>query len=264
MAKIHSSAIVSPSAIVGDDVEIGPYAIVEGDVEIGSNSKIEAHAVLKDGARIGNFVTVGNFAVVAGLPQDLSFDPTIRTFARVGDDTTLREGVTINRATKEGGSTVVGSKCFVMAEAHVGHDSVVGNGVVIGNASLLGGHVSVGDKAFLGGCSGVHQFCRIGESVMFGGQSTATMDVAPFTIFAERNSLFGLNLVGLRRRGFAKETIAELQSCYRKVFLGTGNMRALAAALKEGETGQSPEAMRFLDFFAGGKRGFATPGRSSK
>ncbi|MDQ8179263.1 acyl-ACP--UDP-N-acetylglucosamine O-acyltransferase [Pelagicoccus sp. SDUM812005] len=264
MASIHSSAIVSSEAILGEGVEIGPYAIVEGDVEIGAGSKLEAHAVLKDGARIGKSVTVGNFAVVAGLPQDLSFDPSIRTFARIGDKTTLREGVTINRATKEGGCTVVGESCFVMAEAHVGHDSVVGNKVVVGNASLLGGHVSVGDSAFLGGCSGIHQFCRIGESVMFGGQSTATMDVAPFTIFAERNTLFGLNLVGLRRRGFSKETIAELQRCYRKVFLGTGNMRVLAAEAKDAGEGLSPEAVRFLDFFAGGKRGFATPGRSSK
>ncbi len=263
MASIHPSAIVSSEAKIGDEVEIGPYAIVEADVEIGFGSKLEAHAVLKDGARIGNSVTVGNFAVVAGLPQDLSFDPKVRTFARIGDNTTLREGVTVNRATKDGSCTEVGANCFVMAEAHVGHDSVVGNRVVVGNASLLGGHVSVGDNAFLGGCSGIHQFCRIGESVMFGGQSTATMDVAPFTIFAERNALFGLNLIGLRRRGFSKETIAELQRCYRKVFLGTGNMRHLAAALKEDGSGWSEEAIRFLDFFAGGKRGFATPGRTS-
>lgn len=264
MGKIHPSAIVSSSAKIGEDVEIGPFAIVEADVEIDRGSKLEAHAVLKDGARIGKTVTIGNFAVVAGLPQDLSFDPSVRTFAEIGDESTLREGVTINRATKEGSATIVGKNCFVMAEAHVGHDSVVGNRVVIGNASLLGGHVSVGDNAFLGGCSGIHQFCRIGESVMFGGQSTATMDVAPFTIFAERNALFGLNLIGLRRRGFSRKTIAELQSCYRKVFLGTGNMRTLAADLRSSGEGLSPEAVRFLDFFAGGKRGFATPGRSSK
>lgn len=264
MGAIHPSAVVSSEAKIGEGVEIGPFAIVEADVEIGAGSKLDAHAVLKDGARIGKSVTVGNFAVVAGLPQDLSFDPNLRTFAAIGDHSTLREGVTINRATQEGGSTVVGEHCFVMAEAHVGHDSVVGNHVVVGNASLLGGYVSVGDNAFLGGCSGIHQFCRVGESVMFGGQSTATMDVAPFTIFAERNALFGLNLIGLRRRGFSRETITELQSCYRKVFLGTGNMRTLAADLRaEGEE-LSPDAIRFLDFFAGGKRGFATPGRASK
>lgn len=263
MAIIHPSAVVSSDAKIGEDVEIGPFAIVEGDVEIGAGSKLDSHAVLKDGARIGESVTVGNFAVVAGLPQDLSFDASVRTFAQIGSHTTLREGVTINRATQEGASTKVGEHCFVMAEAHVGHDSVVGNRVVVGNASLLGGHVSVGDNAFLGGCSGIHQFCRVGESVMFGGQSTATMDVAPFTIFAERNALFGLNLIGLRRRGFSRETISEIQSCYRKIFLGTGNMRTLAASLKESESGLSAESIRFLDFFAGGKRGFATPGRAS-
>ncbi len=263
MASIHPSAVVSSDAKIGEGVEIGPFAIVEGDVEIGAGSKLDSHSVLKDGARIGESVTVGNFAVVAGLPQDLSFDATVRTFARIGDHTTLREGVTINRATAEGGATEVGEHCFVMAEAHVGHDSVVGNRVVVGNASLLGGFVSVGDNAFLGGCSGIHQFCRVGESVMFGGQSTATMDVAPFTIFAERNTLFGLNLIGLRRRGFSRETISEIQSCYRKIFLGTGNMRTLAASLKEAESELSAESIRFLDFFAGGKRGFATPGRAS-
>lgn len=263
MANIHPSAVVSAAALIAEDVEIGPFAIVEGDVEIGAGSKLDSHAILKDGARIGKSVTVGNFAVVAGLPQDLSFDSSVRTFARIGDHTTLREGVTINRATVDGGFTEVGEHCFVMAEAHVGHDSVVGNRVVVGNASLLGGHVSVGNNAFLGGCSGIHQFCRVGESVMFGGQSTATMDVAPFTIFAERNALFGLNLIGLRRRGFSRETIGQLQACYRKIFLSTGNMRTLAENLRENSTGYAPEAMRFLDFFAGGKRGFATPGRAS-
>lgn len=262
MASIHPTAIVSTEAKIGEGVEIGPYAIVEADVEIGFGSRIEAHAILKDGSRIGNSVTIGNFAVVAGLPQDLGFDPSVRTFARIGDKTTLREGVTVNRATGEGASTVVGESCFLMAESHVAHDCKIGSKVVVGNASLLGGHVSVGDNAFLGGCSGIHQFCRIGESVMFGGQSTATMDVAPFAMFAERNALFGLNLVGLRRRGFSKETIAELQTCYRSVFMKAGNMRTLAAERLEHGT-VSAEARRFLEFFAGGKRGFATPGRSA-
>ncbi|EDY83354.1 acyl-(acyl-carrier-protein)--UDP-N-acetylglucosamine O-acyltransferase [Verrucomicrobiia bacterium DG1235] len=263
MANIHATAIVSAEARIGEGVEIGPYAIVEGDVEIGEGSRLEAHAVLRDGARIGKSVTVGNFAVIAGLPQDLSFDPSVRTYARIGDETTLREGVTVNRSTREGGATEVGSHCFVMAAAHVGHDSLVGKKVVIGNASLLAGHVSVGDFAFLGGCSGIHQFCRVGEGVMFGGQSTATMDVAPFTIFAERNALFGLNLIGLRRRGVSKEAIAALQQCYRRVFLGAGNMRTLAAEILGEGADDFAETRRFLEFFAGGKRGFAKPGRGA-
>lgn len=263
MSGIHPSAIVSVEARIASDVEIGPYAIVEGDVEIGSGSVLESHCILKDGAVIGKGVTVGNFAVVAGLPQDLSFDRKTQSFARIGDGSTLREGVTINRATKEGKATSVGENCFVMAEAHVGHDCQVGANVVIGNASLLGGHVHIGERTFLGGSAGIHQFCRIGEGVMFGGQSTATMDVAPFTMFAERNALFGLNLVGLRRRGFSRETIALIQRCYRSVFLGTGNVRTIARELLEGECGENSETSRFLEFFSSGTRGFAKPGRAS-
>lgn len=262
MANVHPSAVVSSDAKIAEDVEIGPYAIVEGDVEVGAGSVLEAHAILRDGARIGRSVTIGNFSVVAGLPQDLSFDPGVQTFARIGDNTILREGVTVNRSTKEGGATEVGPDCFIMASAHVGHDSVVGRKVVVGNASLLAGHVSVGDQAFLGGSAGIHQFCRIGEGVMFGGQSTATKDVAPFTLFADRNALFGLNLVGLRRRGVSNATIAALQACYRCVFLGAGSIRELAASALEAEMGATAEAQRFLAFFAEGKRGFVRPGRS--
>ena len=263
MPEIHPTAIVSSEAKLAEDVWVGPYAIVEGDVEVGSGSRLESHSILKDGSVLGKGVSVGNFAVIAGLPQDLSFEASARSFARIGDSTTIREGVTINRATKEGKSTVVGENCFVMAEAHVGHDSQVGSEVVIGNASLIGGHVRIGDRTFLGGSAGIHQFCRVGEGVMFGGQSTATMDVAPFTLFAERNALSGLNLVGLRRRGFSKETIAKIRRCYRSVFLGTGNVRTLARELLDGEYGECAEARRFLEFFAGGTRGFAKPGRSA-
>ena len=258
---IHPSAIVSPLAKVAADVRVGPYAIVEDDVEIGDGSVIEAHAVLKDGARLGARVTVGSFAAVAGLPQDLSFKAETKTYARIGDGTTLREGVTVNRSTKEGSSTVVGAGCFLMAAAHVGHDCVVGDRVIIGNASLLAGHVSVGSNAFLGGSAGIHQFCRIGAGVMFGGASVATMDVAPFTKFADRNALFGLNVVGLRRRGASRETIAALQFCYRKVLMESGNVRATAASLLADGYGEQEETRVFLQFFEGGKRGFVHPGR---
>ncbi|MBK1876354.1 acyl-ACP--UDP-N-acetylglucosamine O-acyltransferase [Pelagicoccus mobilis] len=263
MADIHPTAIVSSEAKIAPDVVIGAYAIVEGSVEIGAGSRLESHSIVKEGARLGEGVTIGNFAVISGLPQDLSFDASTPTIARIGKGTTVREGVTVNRATKEGKETVVGEDCFLMAEAHVGHDCQVGSNVVIGNSSLLGGHVFVGDRTFIGGGAAVHQFCRVGEGVMFGGQSTTTMDVAPFTMFAERNALFGLNLVGLRRRGFSRDTIAMLQRCYRSVFMGTGNVRRLAEELLAGEYGEREETRRFLEFFAGGSRGFAKPGRGA-
>lgn len=258
---IHPSAVISAEAKIGADVEIGPFAVVEGDVEIGDGSKLQSHVVALDGTRIGKGVTIGNGSVIAGLPQDLSFNAATRTYARIGDGATLREGVTINRATQEGKSTSIGEKCFLMAATHVGHDCVVGSRVVMANGSLLAGFVTVGDHVFIGGLAGIHQFCRIGEGVMFGGQGAATMDVAPFTKFSDRNTLYGLNLVGLRRRGFSREAIKAIQACYRSVFTGTGSPRGTALSLLERGLGETEEARAFLEFFLTGKRGFARPSK---
>lgn len=263
MAKIHPTAIVSSDAIVPDEVEIGPYAIVEDDVEIGEGSVLESHSILRSGARIGKSVTVGNFAVVAGPPQDLSFDTRTKTYAKLGDGCVLREGATVHRSTLEGEATIVGKECFIMSQAHVGHDCVVGDKVVLANQAMLAGHVAVGNFCFLGGGCGIHQFCRIGEGVMIGGLARIRLDVAPYTMASEDNCLYGLNLVGLRRRGVDRESISMLQKCYRKVFLGTGKIRSIAEeALREG-MGELPEPRRFLEFFASGKRGFVKPRHSA-
>ncbi|MDQ8202022.1 acyl-ACP--UDP-N-acetylglucosamine O-acyltransferase [Pelagicoccus sp. SDUM812003] len=259
---IHPSAVVSSEAKIGQQAEIGPFAVIEADVEIGDGVKVESHAVIKDGARIGHRVTIGNAAVVAGLPQDLGFDPSRRTFVRIGDGTTLREGVTINRATKENGATTVGSDCFLMANSHLGHDCQLGNKVVLANGVLLAGHVTVGDFSFFGGSAASHQFCRIGQGCMVGGLSAITMDVAPFTMLAERSALFGLNVVGLRRRGVAREAIRQLQQAYKSVFAHSGNLRQKAEELLAEAGDPSPELRTFLEFFASGKRGFSRPGRA--
>ncbi len=253
---IHPTAIVSKKASIANDVEIDAYAIVEDDVEVGEGSKIAAHAILRNGSRLGKNVTIDSFTTIAGLPQDLSFDPATPTFASIGDKTTIRESSTINRATVEGGSTSIGKNCFLMAVTHLGHDCLVGDGVVIGNNSLLGGFVTVGDNAFLGGASGIHQFCRIGEGVMFGGDSTATVDVPPFTILAERNTLFGLNLVGLKRRGHANDAISALKHCYREV-MNAERLKDAVSFLLQSDYGQFEETRKFLTFFQEGKRGFA-------
>ena len=253
---IHPSAIVSKKANIAHDVEIGAYAIVEDDVEVEEGSRIAAHAILRNGARLGKNVTVDSFTTVAGLPQDLGFDPATPSFASIGNETTIREGSTINRATAEGGATSVGKNCFLMAVTHLGHDCVIGDRVVIGNNSLLGGFVTVGDNAFLGGASGIHQFCRIGEGVMFGGDSTATVDVPPFTTLAERNTLFGLNLVGLKRRGHSKDAINALKHCYREV-MNAERLKNVVSSLLESDYGQFEETRKFLTFFKEGKRGFA-------
>lgn len=256
---IHGTAIVSREAKIGENVEVGPYAIIEEDVVIGDFSKIAAHAILKRGTRIGKSVTIESFCVLAGLPQDLSFNSESRTYARIGDRTIVREGSTINRATVENGSTIVGEDCFLMAVTHLGHDCIIGDRVVIGNNSLLAGFVTVGDDAFLGGDSGVHQFCRIGKGVMFGGDSTATVDVPPYTMLAGRNCLFGLNLIGMRRRGQSAESIRALKKCYHTLYSEGGRLKMAARELLDAETYDCEECRVFLEFFIEGKRGFAQP-----
>jgi len=195
---------------------------------------------------------------LGGDPNFLKFDPATVSGVRIGANSVLREHVTINRSIYAGKDTVVGARCYLMANAHVGHDCAVGDDVVLATNIMLGGHVDVGSFTFFGGGAGAHQFCRIGEGVMIAGLARITQDLAPFLLVAERNEVSGLNLVGLKRRGFSREAIAELKECYAAVFAG-GDPRKLAAA----RTAKTAEARRFLEFFAGGKRGFARPSATS-
>ena len=256
---IHETAIVSSKAKLGSDVKIGPYAIIEENVEIGDGGNIAGHAILKSGARIGKSVTIESFCIIGGLPQDLGFDTNTETYVAIGDRSVIREGSTINRASTASGSTIIGEDCFLMAVTHLGHDCRVGDRVVIGNNSLLAGHVSVGDDAFLGGDSGIHQFCRIGQGVMFGGDSTATVDVPPYTMLVERNTLFGLNLVGLRRRKHDPEAVKALKRCYREVLGSASGLKSTAKQLLETSVANFHECRSFLEFFLSGDRGFARP-----
>jgi len=259
---IHSTAIVSPDAELGEGVEVGPYAIVEGDVEIGDSSTVDAHAIVKKGSRIGKNVTIGNYVVIGGLPQDLSFDPSTPTYAAIGDGTALREGATVNRATQPEGSTTVGSNCYLMAQSHIGHDCVLGEGVVLANVAMVAGFVTIGSFSFMGGGAGIHQYNRIGEGVMIGGNASITLDIAPFTMVADRNELHGLNLVGLRRRKVPRERIQALKECYRAVLVESSNIKQKAAEYLNSEYGELEEVRRFLDFFGEGKRGFARASRA--
>jgi len=236
---IHPTAIIEPGARLGQDCEIGAYAI------------ITRHAVL------GDRVVVHPFCVVGGDPQYLRFDSTTPSGVRIGQGTVLREHVTVNRSIYPNQDTVVGEHCFLMASSHVAHDCVVGNHVVLANAALLAGHVTVGPYAFIGGSAAIHQNVRVGESVMVGGIARISRDLAPYTIVAERDEVSGLNLVGLRRRGFSAETLHELKAAFRAVYFGSGRIRDLAAkALSEGGY-VTDEAKRFLSFFGEGKRNFA-------
>jgi len=241
-------------------MSIHPTAIVEEGVQLGAGCVVQAHAIIKAHSILGDGVVVHPFAIVGGDPQFLKFDPATVSGARIGAGTIVREHCTINRSIHAGKYTQVGARCFLMANAHVGHDSQVGDEVVLGNNVLLAGHVEVADHTFLGGAVGIHQFCRIGEGVMAGGMACITQDVAPFLMVAERDRVPGLNSIGLKRRGFSREAIREIKECFARVFAG-GNPREHAAALlAAGVT--SPEAQRFLEFFAGGKRGFVRPNRT--
>ncbi len=238
-------------------MSIHPTAVIEDGVTLGAGCVIHAGAVIRRHTVLGDGVIVHPYAVIGGDPQFLKFDPATVSHVHVGAGTVVREHATINRAVHAGQATVVGARCFLMAGAHVGHDCVVADDVVLANNVMLAGHVSVGSFSFVGGGAGIHQYVRIGEGVMVGGLTRLTRDAAPFLMVAERDEVPGFNVVGLKRRGFSRETIRELKASFGRVF-GGGDPRALAAAVLAAGV-QSAEARRFLEFFAGGKRGFARP-----
>lgn len=242
---------------------IHPTALVEAGAQLGTDCEIMAYAVVTKHCLLEDRVVVHPFAVIGGDPQYLKFDRASATGVRVGAGTVLREQVTINRSIHAGEATVVGANCFLMAASHVGHDCAVGDQVVLANAALLAGHVSVGAHTFMGGGAAVHQFCRIGESVMVAGHAAITRDVPHYTMVAERDAVIGFNLVGLKRRGFSRAAMAELKAAYHEVYFTPGNIRAVAAAQLATGRYASPEAIRFLEFFAGGKRSFARARRAA-
>jgi UDP-N-acetylglucosamine acyltransferase len=237
-------------------MQIHPTALIADGARLGAGCVVHAHAMIGSGCELGEGVVVHPFAVIGGDPQDLRFDAGIPSGVRIGARTVIREHVTISRSTAQGAFTEIGPDCFLMATCHVAHDCHLGERVVIANAVLLAGHVEVADRAFLGGGAVVHQFCRIGESVMIGGGARISLDVPPFCLATERNALIGLNLVGLRRRGFRREVIDELKRALHAVDAPVGNPRELAATALARADLKSPEAQRFLAFYTRGRRGF--------
>lgn len=254
---IHETAIVDPAAELGVDVRIGPYAVVEAGVTLGDGCELQAHAVLKRGSKLGANCVVSHFAVIGGDPQMSGFDPSLSTGARLGPDSIVRENVTVHRSAFEGKETLLGERALLMVGSHVGHDCVVGNDVILANNALLGGHVALGDHVFVGGGAAFHQFVRVGQSSMVGGGAQVSVDVPPFVTVAERNLACGPNLVGLRRRGFSVEALAEIKSFYRKLFMEGGNPRATAEnLLQKTDCPKTVEGRCLLEFFAEGERGF--------
>ncbi|HYC57348.1 MAG TPA: acyl-ACP--UDP-N-acetylglucosamine O-acyltransferase [Candidatus Binatia bacterium] len=252
---VHPSAIVDSRARLGDRVRIGAYSLVGGNVEVGDDTEIGPHVVVDGHTSIGARCRFLGQASVGAPPQDLKYagGPTRLV---MGDDNIVREFVTLNRATEHGGGvTRIGNRCMFMAYAHVAHDCTIGDQVVMANAATLAGHVTIEDFAIVGGLVAIHQFVRIGESVILGGGAMVTLDVPPFCLAAgDRASLHGLNLVGLRRRGFSEETIKRLRTAYRVLFQSGHKLRDALRILREDLAGQA-EVARLIAFIEASQRG---------
>lgn len=227
---IHPSAIVDANAHLGEGVEVGPFAVIEDHVQIGAGTRVGPHAVIHRYTRIGPNNNIFAHAVLGGAPQDRSFADR-ETWVEIGADNIIREGVTINRATKPDIATSIGSGCSLLAYSHVGHDCQVGDGVVLANNVMLGGHAIIGDRATLGGNAGVHQFARVGALAMVAGYIAVRRDVLPYCLVAgEPVRHYKLNVLGLRRAGVAKTTVSALEQAIGELRKGARELSTRADA----------------------------------
>jgi len=255
MTTIHPTAIVDPAAKIGDGVEIGPYAVIGPGVTLGAGTVVQAHAVVDGDTTLGENCQVFPFAHIGGKTQDLKFKEGNKTFVKVGDRTVLREYVTINCGTKDGESTIVGDDCLIMAYCHLAHGVVFGNHVIVSNATQFAGEVTVGDWAVISGLVGVHQFVRVGAHAMIGGATMLKQDAAPYFITdGHPASTHGINVVGLTRRGFPKETIDALRAAYKHLCHEGLNVTDAVAAIRA-QVPDLPEVREVVDFFLTTKRG---------
>lgn len=245
---------VHPDAHIGNNVSIGNFSTIHEDVEIGDNTVIGTNVTIFPGARIGSGVKIFPGAVVAGIPQDLKFKGEYTT-AHVGDGTTLRECVTVNRGTASKGKTVVGSECLIMAYSHIAHDCCIGNRVIISNATQLAGEVVIDDFAVIGGGSLIHQFCHLGKGIMLQGGALVNKDIPPYVKAArEPISYVGLNAVGLHRRGVPQDDIAIIQEIYRILYLSDLNVTNALKQILE-TVPQSEIRDEIVDFIMNSNRG---------
>ncbi len=251
---ISNLAFVHPEAVLGENVTVEPFAYIAGNVMIGDGTWIGPNATVFDGARIGRNCRIFPGAVISGIPQDMKFKGE-ETTAELGDNTTVREGGTVNRGTAAAGKTIVGSNCLIMINAHVGHDCQVGNNCLLGNGTGLAGEVKVDDWAILSAGTLVHQFSRIGGHVMIGGGSRVRVDVPPF-IKADRDPLkyMGLNTVGLTRRGFGKERIDTIHNIFRVLYQNSMNISQALDYIEDKFTA-STDRDYILEFIRKSERG---------
>jgi UDP-N-acetylglucosamine acyltransferase len=252
--EIHPTALVDPSAELAPGVSVGPYSIIGPGVRVGARTRIASHVLIERDTQVGEECTISQGAVLGTDPQDLKYmgEPTTLV---VGDRTVIREYATLNRGTAASGLTSVGSDCMLMAYTHVAHDCRLGNHVILSNAVNMAGHVTIDDWAIVGGLTPIHQFVRIGQHAFVGGASRVAKDVPPFVKAAgSPMQLYGLNSVGLQRRGISEEVRRELKRAYRLFFASSHNTTQALARARE-ELRALPEVEVFLSFFENTERG---------
>ena len=253
---VHATALVDPRAELDEGVEVGPYAVVGPGVRIGANTTVGPRVLIERDTLVGRDCRIANGAVLGTDPQDFKYDGA-HTVLEVGDRTTIREFATLNRGTAATGRTTVGSDCYLMAYSHIAHDCVLGNHVVIANATHMAGHVTIEDWVMVSGLVVIHQFVRIGAHAFVGGGTRIPQDVPPYCSAVGNPSprLYGLNRVGLERRGIAKDVQRHLRKAYRMVFQ-TKLSRAEALARVEADPSlDDPEVAYFVDFIRRSRRG---------
>lgn len=252
--SIDKMAIVSPGAQLGDNVCVGPFTIIEDDVVIGDGCRIAGNALISNGARLGNNCVIHHGAVISNSPQDLKYAGEM-TVTEIGDKTVIREFVTVHRGTAETGKTVVGSDCLLMANVHVAHDCRVGDKCILANVVTLGGHVTLGDWVIIGGMTGIHQFVNVGSHAMIGGGFRATQDVPPYVLAGREPLRYeGINLIGLRRRGFTREQIENIEKAYHLLY-SSGLMFSEAIKRMEEDLPLTNEISVILNFLKSSSRG---------
>ncbi|MGL1932039.1 MAG: acyl-ACP--UDP-N-acetylglucosamine O-acyltransferase [Desulfotalea sp.] len=255
--SIHKTAVIDSGAELDSSVHVGPYAVIDGNVRIGADTRIEAHAVVTGHTTLGERNYIGSFATIGGPPQDISYknEPTE---VIIGNDNQIREYATVHRGTPENGKTVIGDNNMLMAYTHVAHDCTLENHIIMVNVATLGGHVHVGERASIGGLVAVHQFCRIGAYSYVGGLSGLSLDVPPFMMLSgtrSRARISGLNKIGLRRNGFSREVIAELNEAYKIIFRSPNLLTKDAISLVIEKFPTNEAVQKLVTFFRESKRG---------
>lgn len=252
--QIHPSAIVSPKAKLADSVSVGPFSVISDNVSIGAGTKIGSHCVIEGNTVIGKSCEIFTGAVLGSRPQDLKFKGE-KVFLEIGDNNIIREYCTLNPGTQESGKTIIGDNNLLMAYSHIAHDCKVGNGCVLANNSTLAGHVNIEDKAVIGGIVAIHQFVRIGMLSIIGGCSKVVQDIPPFsTCDGHPARVYGLNLIGLRRKGISGDSIKQIGRAF-KIFFNSGLSVKHALQRVEKELEKTEEIIYLVNFVKSSERG---------